>query len=282
MFQDFFEDATGKGSRDLRFHLKMLIFTCGFHGGRPWLFFEVKLFIMNKSNGHQGGQCAICGKTFPMKDLVKGEMIRDQVEDLIRLDKPDWVSENYICENDLAAYRLKYVQNILHDEKGALSELEENVLQNMANHELVSENIEGQFDRKWSFGERLSDKIAEFGGSWTFIIVFGSFMFVWIIINSLVLLLRPFDPYPFILLNLLLSTLAALQAPIIMMSQNRQEAKDRMRSQYDYKVNLKAELEIRTLHEKVDHLLTHQWNKLMEIQEFQMEILNEISERERK
>ncbi len=217
-----------------------------------------------------------------MKDLVKGETIRDQVEDLIRKDKPDWVSENYICENDLAAYRLKYVQNILHDEKGALSELEENVLQNMARHELVSENIESQFDRKWSFGERLSDKIAEFGGSWTFILVFAGFMFVWIVINSLVLILKPFDPYPFILLNLLLSTLAALQAPIIMMSQNRQEAKDRMRSQYDYKVNLKAELEVRTLHEKVDHLLTHQWNKLMEIQELQMELLNEIAEREGK
>lgn len=237
---------------------------------------------MRKTTEHQDGQCAICRKNFPMKDLIKGEMIRDQVEDLIRIDKPDWTSENYICENDLATYRLKYVHNILHDEKGALTELEENVLQNMAKHELVSENIESQFDRKWTFGERLSDKIAEFGGSWTFIIVFGSFMLVWITINSLVLILKPFDPYPFILLNLLLSTLAALQAPIIMMSQNRQEAKDRMRSQYDYKVNLKAELEIRTLHEKVDHLLTHQWNKLMEIQEIQMDLLNEISEREGK
>ncbi len=106
-------------------------------------------------------------------------------------------------------------------------------------------------------------------------------MVLWIIINSLLLLFRPFDTYPFILLNLILSTLAALQAPIIMMSQNRQEAKDRLRSQHDYQVNLKAELEIRNLQEKVDHLLTHQWDRLVQIQEVQIELLNEISEKKR-
>lgn len=235
---------------------------------------------MKKNNEHHEGQCAVCGKTFPAKDLFRGSVIRDQVSDLILKDTPEWTSDKYICETDLAAYRVKYVQSILQEEKGALSELEESVLQNIKNHELVSQNIESQFERKWTFGERLSDKIAEFGGSWTFIILFASFMFVWIVINSLVLLFKPFDPYPFILLNLLLSTLAAIQAPIIMMSQNRQEDKDRVRSQHDYQVNLKAELEISTLHEKVDHLLTHQWNRLMEIQELQMELLNEISEKE--
>ena len=234
---------------------------------------------MKKRIEHQEGQCAVCGKMFPMKDLVKGEVVRDQVENLIIMDHPDWKSDNYICETDLAAYRLKYVQNVLFDEKGELSELEESLVQSLANHELVSENIESQFEHKWSVGERLSDKIAEFGGSWSFIILFGSFMFIWILINSIVFIFKPYDPYPYILLNLILSTLAALQAPIIMMSQNRQEAKDRERSQHDYKVNLKAEVEIRTLHEKVDHLLTHQWNRLMEIQELQMELLNEISEK---
>lgn len=235
---------------------------------------------MKKSNVQQEGQCAICGKTFPMRELVQGNNIRDQVEGLIIKDHPEWTSDKYICEKDLSSFRLKYVESILQEEKGALSALEQSVLENIKNHELVSQNIESQFEKKWSFGERLSDKIASFGGSWSFIILFGGFMFIWILINSLVLMFKPFDPYPYILLNLILSTLAAIQAPIIMMSQNRQEAKDRLRSQYDYQVNLKAELEVSTLHEKVDHLLNHQWNRLIEIQELQMELLNEIAETE--
>jgi uncharacterized membrane protein len=101
----------------------------------------------------------------------------------------------------------------------------------------------------------------------------------WITINSIVWLARPFDPYPYILLNLVLSCIAALQAPVIMMSQNRQEAKDRQRAIYDYRVNLKAELEIRHLHEKIDHLLLHQWQRLVEIQQLQMEIMDELVER---
>ena len=114
-------------------------------------------------------------------------------------------------------------------------------------------------------GEALADRIATFGGSWKFIIVFGSVLGTWIVINALVLRAKPFDPYPFILLNLILSCLAAIQAPVIMMSQNRQEAKDRLRSEHDYRINLKAELEIRHLHEKLDHLLSHQWERLAEI-----------------
>src|SRR5690606_1596748 len=112
---------------------------------------------------------------------------------------------------------------------------------------------------------------------WKFIITFGAILSSWIALNIVGLLARPFDPYPFILLNLVLSCLAALQAPVIMMSQNRQEARDRIRSKNDYKVNLKAELEIRHLHEKLDHLLIHQWQRLMEIQQIQVELMNEIS-----
>ena len=131
-------------------------------------------------------------------------------------------------------------------------------------------------NRVWSKGERLADRIAVFGGSWTFLICFGVFLVLWVAINSLVLLWRPVDPYPFILLNLVLSCLAAIQAPIILMSQNRKEAKDRLRSQHDDQVNLKAELEIRHLHEKVDHLLLHQWERLVQIQEIQLELLAEL------
>lgn len=122
----------------------------------------------------------------------------------------------------------------------------------------------------------MADKIATFGGSWAFLICFGVFLLIWILINSVALLWRPLDPYPFIFLNLLLSCLAAVQAPIIMMSQNRQEAKDRIRSEHDYQVNLKAELEIRHLHEKVDHLLSHQWERLVKIQELQLELLADL------
>ncbi|MCK9182752.1 MAG: DUF1003 domain-containing protein, partial [Fibrobacteraceae bacterium] len=132
---------------------------------------------------------------------------------------------------------------------------------------------------KMRMGDFVSDKVASFGGSWKFIIFFLIVLILWIIINSIVLLQKPFDPYPFILMNLILSCIAAIQAPIIMMSQNRQEKKDRLRSENDYKVNLKAEIEIRTLHEKVDHLLLDQWSKMMKIQEMQIEMLEEIKER---
>ncbi len=149
-------------------------------------------------------------------------------------------------------------------------------MRSLSEHEILSLDTESELEQQWSFGQRMADKIATFGGSWTFLICFAVFLFLWIGMNSLVLVLRPFDPYPFIFLNLMLSCLAAIQAPIIMMSQNRQEAKDRIRSQHDYQVNLKAEREIRHLHEKVDHHLSHQWSRLVQIQELQLELLSEL------
>ncbi len=226
--------------------------------------------------------CAVCGKSFLPQDLIPANSIRNQLTDLIIGDFPGWNKTSSICEFDLGEYREKYIQKILLEEKGNLTALEKEVVKNMRNNEVINRNMEHQLDHDWSWGERLSDKIADFGGSWTFIIIFGVFMALWITGNALVLLFHPFDPYPFILLNLILSTLAAIQAPIIMMSQNRQEAKDRLRSQHDYKVNLKAEIEIRTLHEKIDHLLTYQWKRLVEIQEMQMELLTKISKKENK
>ncbi len=108
---------------------------------------------------------------------------------------------------------------------------------------------------------------------------FATFLAIWIIVNTVVMVTHPADPYPFILLNLILSCIAAIQAPVIMMSQNRQEAKDRLRSQNDYKINLKAELEIQHLNEKLDHLLMHQWNRLAQIQEIQLDLLSEMSKK---
>lgn len=224
---------------------------------------------------HHERKCVICGKSFSRQNVIIGSTIRDTITHVILQDYPDWSPASYICRADLARYRAKYVHSLLEAEKGELTSLEKEVLHSLEEHQLLSANVDAEFEQTWSLGERLADKIASFGGSWTFIILFGLFIFAWIMMNAFVLFWRPIDAYPFILLNLMLSCLAALQAPIIMMSQNRQEAKDRLRAQHDYQINLKAELEIRHLHEKVDHLLSHQWERLAEIQEVQLDVLSE-------
>jgi uncharacterized membrane protein len=223
--------------------------------------------------------CTICGKPFAHRDVVPGDAISDRVVQVIQRERPEWSRDGYVCRPDLARYRSQYVHGILESEKGELTALEQEVVTSLREHELLSTNVDAEFAQSSSRGERLADRIASFGGSWPFLIIFAVFLGVWIAINSAVLLWRPVDPYPFILLNLVLSCLAAVQAPIIMMSQNRQEAKDRLRSEHDYQVNLKAELEIRHLHEKLDHLLSHQWERLVEIQEIQLELLAELGKR---
>ena len=145
------------------------------------------------------------------------------------------------------------MSSIIEEESGNIKELEKDVLKSINDNELITENINTSLKEKMSVGDKISDKVASFGVSWKFIIIFFLVLGFWIILNSIILLRKAFDPYPFILMNLILSCVAAIQAPIIMMSQNRQEKKDRIRSESDYKVNLKAEIEIRTLHEKVDH-----------------------------
>jgi uncharacterized membrane protein len=229
-----------------------------------------------KKNDAGSAACAICGKEFPMRDLVAGGALRPQIADQVRAAHPGWTTADRICRADIGKFRMAYVQSILQCEKGELSGLEREVLESIHNHDLISENVAIGVDKERTLGERVADRVATFGGSWSFLISFGAFLFLWILVNSLVLLWRPIDPYPYILLNLMLSCVAAIQAPIIMMSQNRQEAKDRLRSEHDYKVNLKAELEIRHLHEKIDHLLSHQWERLVQIQEIQLELLTEI------
>jgi len=233
--------------------------------------------VTRTQNDH--ASCSICGRGFPRRLLVPGAIVRPSVADAIRLDHPEWSADALICREDLTRYRGSYVHSLLESERGEVTNLEREVIDSLREHELLSENVDLKFERAWTLGERLADRIAAFGGSWTFLIGFAVFLVVWVTVNSLVLLWRPVDPYPFILLNLVLSCLAAVQAPIIMMSQNRQEAKDRQRSQHDYQVNLKAELEIRHLHEKIDHLLSHQWERLVEIQEIQLELLSELGRR---
>jgi uncharacterized membrane protein len=185
-------------------------------------------------------------------------------------------SKGFICFDDLGEFRKDYVKDVLQEEIGELSALDHEVIESLQQHEILSSDISKQFEKKLTFGERLSDHIAEFGGSWKFLITFGAVLLIWIAVNGVILVTHAFDPYPFILLNLILSCLAAVEAPIIMMSQNRAEARDRLRAENDYKVNLKAELEIRHLHEKIDHLLRRQYNRLFEIQQIQIELLEEI------
>ncbi len=230
-----------------------------------------------KKNTSTTNVCQVCKQEKNITELVSSSLVPDSVVSVIKEDHPDWTGDGYICSTDLNKYRIRNIREILEKEKGELNELEKEVAKSIAEQKLLPGYDDDKYKSKLTFGENLSDKIAMFGGSWRFIIIFGSFIFVWILFNTITLLRSSqVDPYPYILLNLMLSCLAAIQAPIIMMSQNRQESKDRSRSEYDYKVNLKAELEIQHLNEKIAYLINVQWINLLELQQMQVDMLDEI------
>jgi uncharacterized membrane protein len=219
-------------------------------------------------------RCAITGEELPSHRLVAVDHLRPSLAARIRQDHPDLPDQAAISRREADRYRALYVEDLLRAERGELTELDAEVARSLAEGDFVSQNIEADYAEVSTFGEKLSDALAFYGGSWAFLIGFAAILGVWITLNAF-RADRAFDPYPFILLNLVLSCLAAVQAPIIMMSQKRQEAKDRLRALNDYRVNLKAELEIRHLHEKLDHLISKQWQRLAEIQELQIELLQE-------
>jgi uncharacterized membrane protein len=223
--------------------------------------------------------CQICKKRKALTEVLPGTLVRDSIVEIIMKQYPDWSPNDFICLDDLNHFKTEYVRTMLEADKGELSTLEEQVMKSLRKEKFLSKNINIEFEEQLTLGDRLADKIAEFGGSWRFIGIFAAILLVWIVINSAILILKPFDPYPYILLNLVLSCLAAIQAPIIMMSQNRQEDKDRLRAQHDYLINLKAELEIRNLHEKMDHLLKNQWQRLLEIQAIQTELMEGLGQK---
>lgn len=235
-----------------------------------------------KSENSKTGLCFVCGKTKNISELMPALFVRANVAGLIKNDGCNWDPKGFVCLDDLNKYRSAYIQKVLEEEKGSLSTYDKEVLDSITGKEILSKNINDEIDNKITLGERISDRIAEFGGSWIFISLFMSFLVIWMLINIIVLSTHPFDPYPFILLNLILSCIAAIQAPIIMMSQNRQEAKDRLRSQHDYQVNLKAEIEIRQINDKIDHLLMQHGQKMLEIQQIQLELMEEIAGRLKK
>lgn len=166
-------------------------------------------------------------------------------------------------------------KTFLRREWNKLSERERKVIESFINREQLSRNVNQDLEER-TLGERVADKVASFGGSWTFIFIFAGTLIFWVILNSLILWNRAFDPFPYILLNLFLSMLAAVQAPIIMMSQNRQAARDRINAEHDYEINLKAELEIRNLREKLDELREQKWTELVETQRRQIELLEKL------
>ncbi len=221
----------------------------------------------------------LSGKEFPENEKVSAKVIRPGILKAIRDAHPQFSETGCMAFSELNEYRNQYIESTLQDELGSLSELEQEVLKALNTNKLISDDIDKAIDERLTLGQKLADKIASFGGSWIFIISFFCFIFLWIGANVIFLANKIFDPYPFILLNLILSCLAALQAPLIMMSQNRLEEKDRERSKNDYQVNLKAEVEIRMLHEKIDHLILHQQQRLFEIQHIQVEMLKEITEK---
>jgi uncharacterized membrane protein len=230
---------------------------------------------MNNANPGKRRVCQICGSD-QLSTLRSGILVRPAVAELIQGKVARWSEDGWICSEDLQKFRPEYVRSLLEADKAELTALEDGVLDSLRQQEILSRNPEEELQSASTMEQRLADRIAAVGGSWRFITLFAIVLLVWIVINTIVLVARPFDPYPFIPLNLILSCLAAIQAPVIMMSQNRQEARDRLHATRDYQVNLKAELEIRHLHQKLDHILSHQWDRLLEIQEIQMELMNEV------
>ena len=218
----------------------------------------------------------ISNQEFPISERVSAKTIRHSILNLIQKDNPQFSHDSFLALSELNKYREKAISDYLVKEVGELSELEKTVLNSVTNNNTLTDKIDNDDKQTLTIGQRVADKVASFGGSWTFIISFGVFIAIWIFINIFWLINKGFDPYPFILLNLILSCLASLQAPVIMMSQNRQEEKDRERAKKDYMINLKSELEIRTLHEKIDHFIMDQQQELLELQKVQIEMMNDI------
>ena len=217
----------------------------------------------------------LSGKEFPENEKISAKNIRQSLLHFINKTHPNFSKSCFLSIEEMNDYREKYISEFLNKKLGNLTEVEKQVIQSVSKNTMISTEVE-EDEKEITFGQKLADKVAEFGGSWGFIIFFMTFLVAWILLNVFWLSNHGFDPFPFILLNLILSCIAAIQAPVIMMSQNRQEEKDRERAKKDYKINLKSELEIRELHEKIDHLIIHYQQDLLEIQKTQIDLLENI------
>lgn len=231
---------------------------------------------MSVNHNHKKGKCEVCQKVFPYRKLFPIRLIRPSVLDTAIKANPALNLNGYVCQEDLRILRTKHIATILESDKGAISKLDQEVLDSFRDQDLVAENVNKKFEKRLTLGEHLADVIARFGGSWKFILIFLSMILVWMIINTFFFTEEGFDPYPFILLNLVLSCLAAIQAPVIMMSQNRQGEKERLQANEDYVTNLKAELEIQQLHSKLDLFMKRQWETMLDLQQIQIELAEDL------
>lgn len=221
-------------------------------------------------------QSDISGKSYAVSEKVSAKTIRASLLEFIQGLNPGFTSDQCLSFSELNSFREQYISHYISKQIGEITALDKTVLDSISEKTTLTDKLDDDDRQNLSAGQRLADRVATFGGSWRFIILFGLFLSVWIMVNIIFFANKGFDPYPFILLNLILSCIAALQAPVIMMSQNRQEEKDRERSKKDYMINLKSEIEIRTLHEKIDHLIMHQQQELLELQRVQIEMMNDI------
>jgi uncharacterized membrane protein len=221
----------------------------------------------------------LSNKNFPSAEKISGKSVRKSILELIQKDNPKFTTDMFLSDTELNTYRQKYIESFLEKQLGELTTLEKTVLNSLKDQTTLTDKLDGDEPQAMTYGERIADKVADFGGSWTFIISFAVFLLIWICTNIYWLGNKGFDPYPFILLNLILSSIAAIQAPVIMMSQNRQEDKDRERGRNDYMINLKSELEVRMLHEKIDHMIISQQEEVLEIHKVQTDLMNDILKR---
>jgi uncharacterized membrane protein len=222
-------------------------------------------------------RCTLCGRREPAEHLLRVANVRLEVADWIAKRKPGrWPGTGFVGATCLTNARLGYEMDRLEEDRGVLSAVEEEVARHASEHEAIARDVTREFDEQTTGAQRAADRLATIGGSWAFIGAFGAVLVVWIVVNGVWLSGRAFDPYPFILLNLGLSCLAAIQAPVILMSQNRQTARDRLQADTDFRVNLKAEIEINSLHEKLDHLLHVQWDRMVELQQLQLDMLRTL------
>jgi uncharacterized membrane protein len=220
--------------------------------------------------------CRICGLQKRKDDLVPAERIPASIVDIIVKEYPEWSPEGYICRADLDRIMIQYVRDVVEHEKNGYASLEGTINNDIRVEDHLPKNENVEYEKSMTFGEHISDTLAGFAGSWTFLLVFAGLLFLWVILNSYILLSRPFDPYPYILLNLVLSVIAAVQAPVIIMSQNRQEARDRLHAERDFQVSIHTDAEIHRLHKKIDFLMANQGQKLLEIQNIQIELIEEL------
>lgn len=223
--------------------------------------------------------CSLCQTMVEARTLFSAQKMEMPLFDLIKRERPEWPGTRGICPHCHDEYRAKKLLSYLEQEYDKISEMERAVVTKIARRGRVARLVDQEYEAHMTVGEHIADKVAHFGGSWSFILIFLGILLAWMAINAWLLVRHPFDPFPFILLNLVLSTIAALQAPVIMMSQNRQAEKDRLQATQDYQINLMAEMEIRDLHDKLDGLRNRQWHELWHLQQRQLELLEHLHRR---